>query len=78
MVRSMTPFAGSTTFFFTRLLVLFFAFDLLGVILFWHYSLRKNIQDSAYNLREIKCWYDIYNNQYEQNTLNKAISRRYA
>ena len=40
----------------------FLTLDFLGAIFFWYLSLRKKIQKYQDNLREIKCWYDVFQN----------------
>ena len=71
MVRSIMLFAGWVTLLFT---LGFLTLDFLGAIFFWYFSLRKKIQKYQDNLREIKCWYDVY----EHHILDKTIRRRHA
>ena len=56
----------------------FLTLDFLGAIFFWYFSLRKKNSkipgQRADNLREIKCWYDVY----EHHILDETIRRRYA
>jgi hypothetical protein len=66
MVRSIMLFAGWVTRFLTL--------DFLGAIFFWYFSLRKKNQKYQDNLREIKCWYDVY----EHHILDKTIRRCHA
>jgi hypothetical protein len=71
MVRSIMLFAGWVTLLLT---LDFFTLDFLGAIFFWYFSLRKKNQKYQDNLREIKCWYDVY----EHHIFDKTIRRRHA
>ena len=73
MVLSIMLFAGWVTLLFT---FGFLTLDFFGAIFFWYFSLRKKIQKYQDNLREIKCWYDVYEHTYSMKQSAVAMRKR--